>query len=122
MIPTPELTDIFVFVGKSLAMTREAKADDGRVSTPETLGIASRLLPSAVAAIAGFAAIKQEFLTITDGQLKEVYYAFCSAMEWQPDDTTRDKFDIITDVVAAVVEGASKWRNTVKPPKAAIVQ
>lgn len=122
MTPTPELTDVFVFVGKALALSRDAKSDDGKVSMPETLGIISKLLPSGAAAINGVSSIKQEFLTITDGQLKEVYYAFCSAMEWQPDDTTRDKFDIVSDVVAAIVEGASKWKNTISPPRALVVK
>ncbi len=116
-----EFQDVTVCVAKLIVGINEAKEDDGRVSFGESAMIAAAITPDVVKAIKGVGQIPKELMVLSKEDLDAVYFDFLTRLDWTPSDDARDKFSIAYDIGSALVIGAIKYRNTVKPPKAQII-
>lgn len=114
----PQLQEAVNAVAIILKDLHDAKSDDGKISTPEIVGIAARDLVTVIKAIKGANEIPQELRSLDQKAMDDLYYGFLTTIGWDPSDYTRDKFATVYSMVSALITGSIQWMNTVHPPKA----
>ena len=118
---TSELSEVVNAIALILHGVDEAKADDGRISVTEALGMFAAAIPAVARAVSGVRGIPDELLAMTQEDLDAMYFGFLKTLQWNPDDNTRDKFAVVYEVTSALIIGGLKWRNTVKPPTVEVI-
>ena len=118
---TSELSEVVNAIALILHGVDEAKADDGRISVTEALGMFAAAIPAVARAFSGVRGIPDELVAMTQEDMDDIYFGFLKTLQWNPDDNTRDKFAVVYEVTSALILGGLKWRNTIKPPVAEVI-
>lgn len=118
MKSTKETGELLALVASVIKDADHARADNGKVSMPELVGIFTAAIPKLITAVMGAGDIPAEARDFTEEELDELYYLFLTEMGWTPTDNNRDLarayFILIRDTYTNVL----LIMNTYRPRRA----
>lgn len=115
-----ETAEIIAALAGIFTAIADARADDGKVSRLEALGMV-RLAPAIYRALRGLAAAGQELRDLSPEELDALAGTFLDSggdALIPHDALLRDRLDVLFRAAHSLLRGVREWENLTNPPKA----
>lgn len=113
-----ETTEILIAVLALLASAAEAKADDGKVSRPESVGILLSNAGEIWTALNGLPAVPVELADLDAEELDQLFAIVLESRGWERTESTEDIVRAVYDSVRQLLSTVRRIQNTIHPPAA----
>lgn len=115
-----ETAEIIAALAGVFSAIAEARADDGKVSRLEALGMV-RFAPAIYRALRGLGTAGQELRDLSPEELEALVGTFLNAggdALVPRDALLRDRMDVLFRAAHSLLRGVREWENLTNPPKA----
>jgi hypothetical protein len=116
-----ETTDVVIAVLDLLTSHAKAKADDGKVSRTEAIGILLGNTGSIWTAVNGISEVPAELKDLDAEELDFLFATVLGSMAWERTEDTESIVRAVYDSVRQLLSTVRRIQNTIHPPKAEVV-
>lgn len=113
-----ETTEILIALLGLLASAAEAKADDGKVSRPEAVGILLSNAGEIWTALNGVPTVPVELADLDAEELDLLFSLVLESQSWERTPSTEDIVRAVYDSVRQLLSTVRRIQNTINPPEA----